>query len=184
MGHGNSTRVDSTADYKAALAEEKKKTPGQQMLEDATAKSLNWYSKGDFRNPHEGGAFVNYADQAMLNRNRALMMNAGRQGISALGTPDPNYLASVQENVKAHQAEDAAGQYESDLKEGFANARAAAGQAEGYDISRDTAALGVTSDLYKAKQAQPKWWQYLVKAGADVGTTVATGGLNKAFGLA
>lgn len=178
MGHGNSTKVDTTGDYKAALAEEKKKTPGQQMLEDATAKSLGWYAKGDFRDPHAGGPFVNYADQGMLNRNRDLMMNAGRQGISALGTPDPNQLAAVQENVKAHQAEDAAAQYEKDLQEGFANASAAAGNAEGFDINRKSAALGVTSDLFKQHEARPRWWQALLSAGAQVGTGFATGGLS------
>lgn len=148
------------------------------MLEDASAKSLAWYAKGDYRDPAAGGIFTNYADQAMLNRNRGLMMNAGRQGISALGTPDPNYLASVQENVKAHQSEDAAGQYEKDLQEGLANAQQAAASAEGYDISRKSAALGTTSQLYAQQAAKPRWWQAILGGVSQVGSSFASGGLS------
>lgn len=169
MGHGNSTaKVDNTA----ALTAAKEKTEGEKILERESAKGLEWASKGDYTNPHDAGMFVNYGDPAMLNRNRELTMNAGNQGVYALGSADPNYLATVKENMKAHQAESDAGQYESDIKEGVGNAAAVAGKSEGYDISRKMGVLGVTSDLYRAERAKPAWWTYLASGVAN-GATAA-----------
>lgn len=147
-------------------------------MEEQSAQALGWAAKGDYRDPHAGGLFLNMGDPAMLNRNRELTMNAGRQGISALGTPDPNYLATVNENTKAHQAEDDAARYENNIREGVAAASGAAGSAEGFDINRKSAALGTSSQLYAQQAARPKWWQFLTKGLADVGTGFATGGLS------
>lgn len=169
LGHGNNTaKVDNTA----ALAAAKEKTAGEKILEEQSAKALTWAGKGDYRNPHDAGMFVNFGDPAMLNRNRELTMNAGNQGISALGSADPNYLATMKENMKAHQAESDAGQYESDIKEGVGNAAAAAGKAEGLDISRKMGVLGVTSDLYRNQK--PAWWKFLL-SGASQGAGMALG---------
>lgn len=168
MGHGNNTKVDPKPDIAAARV----KTPGEQLLEDQSAKTLGWAAKGDYTNPHEGGLFVNYADPAMRNRNRELTMNAGNQGVSALGPVDPNYLATVKENIKAHQAEGDSAQYEQDVKEGVGDAAAVAGKSEGLDISRKLGVVGASTDLYKYQDSKPKWWQYLSQ-GVAGGVTAA-----------
>lgn len=169
MGHGNGTKVDTKADYQQSLVAAKEKTPGEKLLEEQSAKTLGWAAKGDYRDPREGGIFVNYADPAMLHRNRELTMNAGAQGVSALGTPDPNYLASLKTNQAAHQEENDAAQYEGDVKEGVGQAAGIAGAAEGTDISRKMGVLGVSSDLYKANMNRPKWWQYLIQGASQAG---------------
>lgn len=178
IGHGNSTKVDTTKDYQQSLTAMKEKTPGEKLWEEQSAKTLAWAARGDYRNPHEGGIFVNYADPAMLHEHRALEQNAGAEGVYALGTPDPNYLATVKEQTANENERSDAAQYESDIRQGVGAAGAAAGSAEGLDISRKGAVLGTTADLFKQQQAKPKWWNYFLGAAAQVGTGFATGGLS------
>ena len=176
MGKGNKTKVDTTADYKAAVTATKEKTPGEKLLEEQSAKTLGWAAKGDFRNPREGGLFVNYADPALLHEHRALMRNAGGQGIYGLGTADPNYLASVKEVQDAENERADAGQYEADIREGIGSAAGAAGSAEGADLARKATVLGVTSDMYRNESNKPKWWQMLLSSASQIGAGWATSG--------
>lgn len=161
IGHSNNT--NPTANYNTALTAAKEKTPGELALERESAKTLDWASKGDYRDPHSGGLFVNFADPAMLHRNRELEMNAGDQGIFALGEADPNYLASVKENMKAHQEEADAGQYESDVKEGVGAAAGVAGDTSKLDLSRKLGVLGTTATLQQQQANKPKWWNYAIQ---------------------
>lgn len=141
-------------------------------LDNAALKTLKWADTGDYRDPHSGGIFLNYSDPAMLARNDELMMNEGAQGTSALGTPDPNALANVRTNALAHRAENAAGQYEKDVKEGVGTAAGVAADESKVDLSRRLGVLGTTADVMKADANRPKWYNYVLQ-GAAGGLTAA-----------
>lgn len=175
MGKGNKPKAPEV-NYNTALVEAKKPSPQEEALGKASLKTLEWADRGDFRNPREGGLFVNYADPAILHRNRELQSNAGGQGIFALGTPDPNYLATVRENQLAENEVMDAAQYESDIREGIANAAGYAGDTARMDQSRKMNILGTTAGIYSQDKNKPKWWEYLVggatSAFAGAGTKV------------
>ncbi len=143
--------------------------PVHTALEDQTLQALNWAKAGDFRDPSKGGIFVNFADPSMRNRQAGLMTNESGQGISALGTPDPNYLASLHENQQAHMAEDAGKQYESDIAQGVGAARGAAMDLTNLDQQQQDALLASNTGTYNTWQsgqfgmardaaARPSWY--------------------------
>lgn len=115
---------------------------------------------------------MNYADPAMLHRNRELQANAGGQGIYGLGVADPNYLATVKANQAAENEQSDAAQYESDIREGVANAAGIAGSTAGMDISRKMGVLGTTAGIY-GRDKKPAWWQYLIQGVSAAGPTIA-----------
>ncbi len=129
-------------------------------------KGLQWASKGDYTNPHDAGLFINLADPAMLNRNNELIANEAGQGIEGLGVADPNYLATVKENTKAHMAEDAAGKYENDIRAGV---NAATGVAEDMSNLSDEdrrailAAQTSTFNTFQSRPRNPGWLQYVLQ---------------------
>jgi hypothetical protein len=172
IGHGNST-VNPTKDYTAALTAANTPSPTEDALSHEALHTLDWAAKGDYTDPHSGGIFVNYADPAMLHRNAELASNEAGQGIEGLGIADPNYLATVKANRAAHQDEINAGQYESDIKEGVSAATGVAGDVSKLDLSRKMGVLGTTKDVYQANANKPKWWQYLLQAGAGAAGPVA-----------
>lgn len=114
--------------------------------------------------------FVNYADPAMLYRNAELQTNEANQGTSALGTPDPNALAAVKENAKAHMAENAAGQYENDIKQGIGGATAAGMQESAMSDEDRRAILAAQTGVFNTSQQvqanRPQWWQAILGGAA------------------
>lgn len=150
--------------------------PVQTELQDQALKTLKWYGKGDFTNPHEGGIFTNLMDPAMLHRNSELASNEMGQGIEGLGTPDPNYLATVKENRAAHQDEVNAGQYENDLRQGIGAATGVAEDMSNLDEQTRNAILSSQTSSYNtqlSKPEKPAWWQYLLSAGAQAAGPIA-----------
>ncbi len=114
--------------------------------------------------------FVNFMDPAMLYRNAELQTNEASQGTSALGTPDPNALAAVHENAKAHMAENAAGQYEKDLQQGL-NAATNVGMHMADISDEDRRAIlasqtGVFDTSQQTQANKPKWWQAVLGGAA------------------
>lgn len=142
-------------------------SPVETELQGQALRALQWGAAGDYRDPHAGGLFVNYSTPAMLHRNDELVTNAGAQGIEALGTPDPNYLATVRENRAAHANERNAGQYESDIREGLAGATGVAENMAGLSEAERMAILNSQTSSYNTQLAQPRqprWWQYALSA--------------------
>jgi hypothetical protein len=170
MGKGNKPKAPEV-NYNTALVEAKKPSPQEEALAKASMKTLEWADRGDFRNPREGGLFVNYADPAILHRNRELQSNAGAQGIYALGTPDPNQLASVKQNQLAENEMMDAAQYESDIKEGVERAAGYAGDTARMDQARRMGVLGTTAGIYQNEKDKPKWWQYLISGASTAAQT-------------
>lgn len=108
----------------------------------------------------------------MLNRNLALQSNEAGQGIEGLGTPDPNYLATVKENRLAHEQEVNAGQYEKDIKEGVGAAAGVAGDMARLSEAERMGVLGSQTSAYDTYLGRPqpvKWWQTLLGGAAQVG---------------
>jgi hypothetical protein len=169
MGKGNKPKAPEV-NYNTALTEAKKPSPQEDALGKASLKTLEWADRGDYRDPRAGGLFVNYANPAILKRNRALQTNAGGQGIFAMGTPDVNYLASLKENQAAEDAETDAAQYESDIREGVARAAGVAGDVAGMDTSRKMNILGTTSSIYSQDKSKPKWWEYMLGGAMSAGS--------------
>lgn len=172
MGKGNKPKAPEV-NYNAALIEAKKPSPQEEALTKASLKTLDWADKGDYRDPHAGGLFVNYADPAMLHRNRELQANAGGQGIYGLGVADPNYLATVKANQAAENEQTDAAQYESDIREGVANAAGVAGSTAGMDSARKMAVLGTTAGIYGQDRNRPRWWNYLISGLSAAGPSIA-----------
>lgn len=173
IGKNNNPQPVAT-NYNTALAESKEKSPQEEALGKAAVKTLNWADKGDFRNPREGGLFVNYADPAMIHRNRELQSNAGGQGIYGLGIADPNYLAAVKSNQAAENEMMDAAQYESDVKEGVGQAAGYAGDTGKMDLTRRMNILGTTAGLYGQQLSKPKWWETLLGAAGPIGAAAVT----------
>jgi hypothetical protein len=173
LGHGNNPDPPKppAPDFVAA----KEIPPVQTELQNQALKTLQWGAKGDYTNPHEGGLFINMADPAMLNRNNELMTNEAGQGIEGLGTADPNYLASVKENRKAHMAEDAAGKYENDIKAGMGAATGVATDMSSLSAQERQAILNAQTSSYNTQLAKPrekKWWEFLAGAGAAAAPSI------------
>jgi len=171
MGKGN--KAKATTDYNTALIQAQKPSAQEEALGKAALQTLNWASAGDFRDPRGGGIFVNYADPAIARRNREILTNAGGQGIFALGTPGPNYLASVRSNRLAEDEMSDAAQYEKDIQEGIMRAAGYAGDTARMDQARRQSVLGTTAGIYQNQMNQPKWWQYLFGGMQQAGQAAA-----------
>lgn len=109
----------------------------------------------------------------MLHRNRELQANAGGQGIYGLGVADPNYLATVKANQAAENEQSDAAQYESDIREGVANAAGIAGSTAGMDTARKMGVLGTTAGIYQSGLNKPAWWRYLISGLSAAGPSIA-----------
>jgi hypothetical protein len=163
IGHGSDPKPAPPPDYVAAKAP----SAEQSALSKAALQTINWAGKGDFRDPREGGLFINYANPALNEDKNTLIANEAGQGIEGLGTADPNYLASLQENQKAHRMQDAAGQYESDIGKGVSAATGVAESTAGLSQAEQDAILKAQSSAYNTslgKAPTPQWWQFLASA--------------------
>lgn len=176
VGKGNKPNPAPVTTYNTAVTEAKKQSPAEEALNRESLKTIDWASKGDFTNPAEGGIFVNYADPAFRRRHRELSMNAGDQGIFALGPADPNALAAMKENSDAASAENDAAQYQDDIRTGVGQARAQAGDMSQMDLNRRLGILNETGATYRAdltKPQQPKWWERLLGGAMNAGAAFA-----------
>lgn len=173
MGKGN--KPDTSAQYNTALTQANTKSPQEEALGKAALKTIDWADKGDFTDPSEGGIFVNYADPAIRRRHRELELNAGGQGVlSGMGgAPDPNQLAAMKQNLADENAEDAAGQYEEDIRGGIGSAMGIAGDVSKTDLSRRLGVLDVTGANYRQQANKPAWWERLIGGASQMGSSFA-----------
>ena len=163
-----------TSGYESALTQANQKSPLQTKLEGMAGDTLDWASKGDYTNRPKN-IFFDYYTPAMKKRQRELTMNAGGQGIFALGTANPTQLAMAKQNLADEQAERDAAQYEQDVRQGVSAAGATAGDLAQMDQVRRLGVLGQTAGLYGTalgKPREPSWWEKLL-GGAQQGAQTA-----------
>jgi hypothetical protein len=103
-------------------------------------------------------------------------MNAGYQGISALGKPNANLLALNRENMNNQWAEDTAGQYEQDWAQAGTRAAGMLGDVAGLENARKIARLGATSGTLNTTISKPKWWEILLGQAGQGAQAAATYG--------
>jgi hypothetical protein len=112
-----------------------------------------------------------------------MMMNAGAQGVGALGQgANPNLLALNKQNLSDEWARDTAGQYESDVSQAGIRASGMLGDVAGLENARELGALGATTSSYNANMTRPKWWQILLSQAGQGAQAAATAGAGGAGG--
>jgi hypothetical protein len=164
-----------TSGYESALAQANQKSPLQTKLEDMASSTLDWASKGDYRDRPKN-IFFDYYTPAMKKRQRELEFNAGGQGIFALGQANPTQLALAKQNLNDEEAERDAAQYEQDVKQGVSQAGATAGDLAQLDQARRMGILGQTAGLYGTalgRPKQPSFWDRLLGGAQTAASTAA-----------
>jgi len=162
----------------ASLAAVRQPSAGEQYLTNDATSTLDYIKAGDYTKRPKN-LFFNFADPAQRDQNRRLMMNAGGQGVFALGSPSPNLLATQKQNLDDEWARDSAGQYEQDISNAQTQARGALGDVAGLANQRNLGALGATSGMWgqslQADAMRKPWWQILIE-GAQRGAQAAAMG--------
>ena len=165
-------KVNPDKEQAASLAAVRQPSVGEAALTGEATGLLDWIKKGDYTSRPKN-LFFNYADPAERQRKRELMMNAGSQGISALGQgANANLLALNKQNLNDTWARDTAGQYESDVSQAGIRAAGMLGDVAGLENQREIGALGATSGMWNTNRNQPSWWDKLVmgvQRGASAG---------------
>lgn len=135
---------------------------------------MDWIKKGDYTQRPKN-LFFNAMDPAERQRKRELMMNAGPQGVAALGQgANPNLLALNRQNLQDEWARDTAGQYEQDVAQAGQRASGILGDVAGLENARELGTLGATTGAYNIKVAKPPWWQVLLQS-AQQGAAAGAG---------
>ena len=168
-----------------SLATIRQPTAGEAALTSEATGLMDWVKAGDYRKRPKN-LFFNYADPAERDRQRRTQMNAGGQGIYALGAPDPNLLASQKQNLDDEWARDTAGQYEQDVSQAGIRAAGELGDVAQLANARNLGALGATTSMYGQSLGantqmamRPRWWETLLAQagqGAQAAATAFGGG--------
>lgn len=174
-----------TAEQGKSLAAVRSPSVGEQALTGQATGLLDWINKGDYTTRPKN-LFFNYADPAERQRKRELMMNAGAQGVAALGQgANPNLLALNKQNLQDQFARDTAGQYESDVSQAGTRAAGMLGDVAGLENARELGTLGATTGMYGQSLGantqiamKPRWWEILLNQagqGAQAAATMMAG---------
>lgn len=168
---------DPKKEQTASLAAVRTPSVGEQALTTEATGLMDWIKKGDYTQRPKN-LFFNFADPAARNRKRELMMNAGPQGIAALGmgSANPNLLALNRQNLNDEWARDSAAQYEQDVSQAGFRAAGMLGDVAGLENQREGMALGSTTSSYNTQLNKPKWWEILLSQagqGAQAGAMAA-----------
>lgn len=143
---------------------------GETALTNEATGLMDAIHSGDYTKRPKN-VFFNFADPAQRNEQRRMQLNAGGQGVSALGTPDVNLLAMNNQNLNDEWARDTAGQYEQDWSQAGIRAAGELGDVAGMSNARNLGALSATSSMYNNR---PKpWWQQLLNSAAQGAGTAA-----------
>lgn len=116
-----------------------------------------WREAKDYTKPPPGLISMNYADPAQRQRMRERTMNATPTGTAAWGAEgNATALGLAKENMRAHQDEDAASQYESDVRaEDTFQRTGVADSLIAQDWARRSSMLGVDANMQQfATQAR------------------------------
>lgn len=160
MSRKNKVTVDPQVEQRKSLDAVRTPSVGEQYLTNEATSLLDTIKAGDYTKRPKN-VFFNYADPAARARQRELMMNAGPQGVYALGNPDPNLLALNRQNLDDTFARDTAAQTEQDWANAQARATAALGGIADLENAREGSALGSTTSSFNTKLAKPKWYEIL-----------------------
>lgn len=165
-------KPDPKVEQTKSLAAVRGPSVGEAALTGEATGLMDWIKKGDYTSRPKN-LFFNYADPAQRQRQREQMMNAGPQGVAALGQgANANLLALNKQNLSDTWARDMAGQYESDVSQAGIRAAGMLGDVAGLENAREGMALGSTTSSYNTQLAKPSWWQILLgqaAAGAQAG---------------
>lgn len=167
-------KPDPKKEQATSLAAVRQPSVGEAALTGEATGLLDWIKKGDYTQRPKN-LFFNYADPSQRQRNRELQMNAGPQGISALGQgANVNLLALNRQNLNDTWARDMEGQYESDVNQAGTRAAGMLGDVASLENQREGAALGSTTSMWNNNNSRPRWWETLI-AGAQRGAGAAMG---------
>lgn len=172
MSRGN--KVNPDVEQKASIAAVRQPSVGEGILTDEARSMFDAIHSGDYTKRPKN-IFFNFADPAQRARQREMMLNAGGQGVYALGAPDPNLLALNRQNLNDEFARDAAGQYEQDWANAGLRATGALGDIAGLENQREGSALGDSTSMWNTRDQRPRWWETMI-AGAQRGASAAAGG--------
>jgi len=171
---GKKQKVNPQVEQAKSLSIVDTPSAGESALTGEATGLMDWIKAGDYRTRPKN-LFFNFADPAERARQRETMMNAGGQGIFALGSPSPNLLALNKQNLNDHWARDEAGQYEQDVSQAGIRAAGELGDVANLENARKTARLGATTSSFNTQLARPRWWETLL-AGAQRGASAAAAG--------
>lgn len=158
---GKKQNPDPKKEQANSLAIVDKPSVGESALTGEATGLMDWIHGGDYTKRPKN-VFFNFADPAQRQRQRETMMNAGYQGISALGKPNANLLALNRENANNQWAEDMAGQYEQDVSQAGTRAAGELGDVAQLENSRKLGRLSATTSSYNTQLAKPRWWEILL----------------------
>lgn len=154
---------------------------GEAALTSEATGLMDWIKSGDYTSRPKN-LFFNYADPAARQRKRELQMNAGAQGVAALGQgANPNLLAMNKQNLQDTFARDTAGQYESDVSQAGLRASGILGDVAGMENARELGTLGATTGMYGQSLGantqlamKPRWWEILLNQAGQGAQAAAT----------
>lgn len=152
-------------------------SPGEAALTSEATGLMDAIHSGDYTTRPKN-VFFNFADPAQRNAQRRMQMNSGAQGVYALGSPDPNLLASEKANLDDGWARDTAGQYEQDWSQAGIRAAGELGDVAGLSNARNIGALGATTSMWgnSLNSKQKSWWEQLLESSKQAAETYAGGG--------
>lgn len=170
-------KVDPSKEQGKSLTAVRAPSVGESALTSEATGLMDWIHKGDYTSRPKN-IFFNYADPAAMNDKRNLMMNAGAQGVGALGQgANANLLALNKQNLADSWARDTAGQYERDVGQAGLRAGGILGDVAGLENQRELSTLGSTTSSYNQQLARPKWWETMIQgAGNAVKIGLGAGG--------
>lgn len=155
-------KVDPNKEQTKSLTAVREPSMGETALGSEATGLMDWIKAGDYTKRPKN-IFFNYADPAQRQQQRELQMNAGAQGIGALGQgANANLLALNRQNLNDTWARDTAGQYEQDVSQAGMRAAGAFGDVAQLENARELGTLGSTTSTLNTKMNQPSWWKILM----------------------
>jgi len=167
-------KVNPNVEQTKSLAAVRGPSLGEQAIGSEATGLMDWIKAGDYTSRPKN-VFFNYADPAQRQAQREQMMNAGAQGIGALGQgANANLLALNKQNLADTWARDTAGQYEQDVSQAGVRAAGELGDVAQLENARELGTLGSTTSTLNTRINQPSWWKILLGQAAK-GAEVAAG---------
>lgn len=167
------------AKYDQALTAVQQPDPATKALTDQAMSANSWLQAGDYRSAPKG-VFFNLVDPALRQQQRQMSMNAGSQGIAALGSDQSTLLKMNQQNIADEFDRDTAANYQAQVS-GLADKTAAT--LGGLGSAETNKRLSVLSNLggmynqasqdYQRQAFKPGLFQSLLPGMMQAGTSLA-----------
>ncbi len=163
-------KIDPAQQQLQSLQAVRAPSVGEAALTSDATSLMDAIHSGDYTTRPKN-VFFNFSDPAQRNEQRRMQLNAGAQGVSALGAPDVNLLAMNNQNLNDEWARDTAGQYEQDWSNAGVRAAGELGDVAGLSNARNLGALSSTTSMYNNRPAP--WWKTILDASARGASTAA-----------